>query len=88
MAPVELPSHFVLDRDIVAVSTVAQNMAKNTKREVQAAVLAKQFRECMGLMSSRNAFDRVHHDMTEDCPVSTHVLNRETAIWNKSLSNL
>ena len=49
MAPVELPSHFVRGRDVVAVSTVAQNVAKYTKREDQAAVMAKQFRERIGL---------------------------------------
>ncbi len=63
MAPVELPSHFVRGRDVVAVSTVAQNMANCTKREVQAAVSAKQFRERMGLMSSRDAFDMICHGM-------------------------
>ena len=67
---------------------VAQNIAKYTKREVQTAVLAKQFRERMGLMSSKDALDMVHHGMIEDCPVNTHDLNRETAIWNKSLSDL
>ena len=56
------------------MSTVAQHMAKYTKREVQAAVVAKQFRERMGLMSSTDAFDMVHHGMIEDCPVSTHDL--------------
>ena len=43
----------------------------------------------MDLMSSRDAFDMVHHGMIEDCPVSTHDLYRKTAIlWNKSLGDL
>jgi len=88
MVPVELPGQFVRDRVTVAVATVAQNMAKYTKREVQAAEAAKQFRERTGLMSSRDAFDMVHHGMVEDCPVSTHDLYRESAIWGKSLGDL
>ena len=43
-------------------------MAKYTKREIQAAVLAKQFSERMGHMSSGDAFDMVPHGMIEDCP--------------------
>ena len=41
----------------------------------------------MGLMTFRDAFDMVHHDMKEDCLISTHNPYRETAIWNKSLNN-
>ena len=41
MSPVELPSHFMRARNVVAKSTVAQNMAKYTKWKVQAATLAK-----------------------------------------------
>ncbi len=51
-------------------------------------MVAKQFRERMGLMSSRDAFDMVHQRMIEDCPVSTHDLYRETAIWSKLLVDL
>ena len=51
MSPVELPSHFMRVHIVVAESTVAQNMAKYTKWEVQAAVSAKQLRQRMGLMS-------------------------------------
>ena len=40
MAPVELPSHFLRDRGVEAVSTVAQSMAECTKLVVQAAVVA------------------------------------------------
>ena len=53
--------------DVVAVSTVAQNMVKYTKRGVQAVAPAKQIRERMGLMSSRDAYDMIHHGMIEDC---------------------
>ena len=48
------------------MTTVAQNMAQYTQREVQAAVLVKQLRERMGLMSSIDAFDMVHHGIIED----------------------
>ena len=80
MAPVEPPSHFVRDRDAVTVFTVAQKVAKYTNREVQVAVLAKQFIERMGIMSFRDAFDVAHHGMNEDSPVSSHDLYGETAI--------
>ena len=63
-------------------------MAKCTTREVQATSLAKQCRERKGLMSSRDAYVMIHHGMIEDCPVSTHDIFRETAIWNKLLGNL
>ena len=85
---VELSSHFVRVHDVVAVSKVAQNTAKYTKREVQAATLAKQFRERMGLVFSRCAYDMINDGMIEDCPVSTHDLYGETAIWNKTLGDL
>ena len=51
-------------------------------------MLAKQFRDGMGLMSSRDAIDMNHHDVIEDCPVSTRDLYRETAIRTKSLDDL
>ena len=54
--PVELPSHFRRRDGTVAVSPVAHNMAKYTKREVHAVVLAKQPRKLMGPMSSRDVF--------------------------------
>ena len=54
-SPVELPKHFLCVHDVMTVSTVAQNMAKYTEREVQAATLAKPLRELMGLMPSRDA---------------------------------
>ena len=88
MVSVELPSHFVRDRDVVAVSTVAQSMTRYTKRKVQTAVLAKQFKERMGLMTSMDVADMAHHGMIEDCAVSTQDPYRETAIWNKSLAVL
>ena len=42
----------------------------------------------MGLILSRDAYDKIHHDMIEDCPVSTYDLCKETAIWKKSLGDL
>ena len=81
MTPVELPSHFERDRDVVAMPAVPQNMAQKT------AVLAKWFRKRMGLISSRDAFDMVHGGMIEDCSVSTYDLYRET-IWKKSVGGL
>ena len=42
----------------------------------------------MDLMSSRDAYDTINHEMIEDCPVSTHELYRETVIWIKSLGDL
>ena len=51
-------------------------------------MLAKQIRDRMRLMSSRDAFDMVHHGMIEDCLISTHDLYRETTVWNKSLDDL
>ena len=76
MAPVKLPSHFMCKRDVLGVSTLAQNMVKYIKRDVQAAVLANQLGERVGLMSSRDASDMAHHGMIEDCAVSTHDLYR------------
>ena len=61
MSPVELPSHFMRLHNVGTLSTVAQNMAKYTNREVQAVKLAKQFRERVGLMSSRDAYVIIHH---------------------------
>ena len=42
MSAVELPYDLRLGKSLVAVSTVAENVAMCTKREVQAVVLAKQ----------------------------------------------
>ena len=88
MSLVELPRQFMRVHDLVAVFTAAQNMAKYTRRKVQPATLAKKFRERMGLMSSRDAYVMIHRGTIVDCPVSTHVIYRETAIWNKSLGDL
>ena len=63
-------------------------MIEYTKREGQAAALAKQFGERMGLMSTRNAYNMIYRGMIEDCPEYTNDLHRETAKWNKSLGNL
>ena len=52
--------------NVVVVYTIAQNMARYTKRVVQAAALAEQFRERVWLMSSRDAYDMIHHGMIED----------------------
>ena len=49
-SPVQTPSPFMRVRNVVAVSTAAQNSVKYNTREVQAAALAKQFRERMGSM--------------------------------------
>ena len=54
-------------------------------REVNTAVLAKQLREHMGLMPSRDAYDMKNHGMIEDCPFSTNDVYRETAIWARRL---
>ena len=54
----------------MVVSTVTQNIAKYTKGVVQTAVVTKQFRDYMGFMSSRDAFDVIHHGMMEACPVA------------------
>ena len=66
-----LPSRFMCVHSVVAVSTVAQNMAKYIKRKVQAATLATRFRERMGLMSTGDGYDMIHHGMIETCLVST-----------------
>ena len=62
--------------NVVTVSTAARNMAKYTKREVQAATLVNQFRKRVHLMSPRDASDMIHHGMIEDRLVSTHDLYR------------
>ena len=73
MSPVELPNDFMRAHNFVAVSTVAQNMAKYTRRAAQAAVVIIRCHET------------IHHGMIEECPVGNHYLYEETAIRNKSL---
>ena len=38
-------------------------------------------------MSSRDDYNKIHHGMIGDCPVSSYNLYRETAIWNRSLGD-
>ena len=47
---VVLPNDFMRVHNVVSVPTVSQKKTKCTKREDLAVVLAKQFRECKGLI--------------------------------------
>ena len=88
MLPVVLPDQFRANQKHVLVTTLEQNMSKYTKREVKGALLAKQFRERMGLMSSRDAYDMIHNGMVQECPITTHDVYRESATWTRSLGDL
>ena len=83
MSPVVLPDHFRMNQKQVLVTTLEQNMAKYTKREVKGAQLAKQFRERFGMMSSGDAFDMIHNGMVQECPLTNHDVYRESVIWTK-----
>ena len=83
-----LYAHDMEDRELVMLNTVADNMAKYSKREISGAKKARETYGSMGYPSPEDFRSMVRFNIINNCPVTLQDIEIAEDIWGKDIGAL